>query len=168
MLEPHRHAPACVYALADCLDAILATCEDLRSATSRLNPISPSRLDCAVLALVLQARRCIRELDPLQPALVHGCANFLVATSSLAIDRPSSRPALPEIFLAVADDHLIAGYVRLGVLAQLAGNLLDILEAHYVLYDNEQLIESEPLISGIVGSNVTAMRLGAGGSFDAS
>jgi hypothetical protein len=98
----------------------------------------------------------------LQPELVHGCANFLVATSSLAIDRPSLRPALPEIFLAVADDHLIAGYVRLGVLAQLAGNLLDILEAHYVLYDNAQLIESEPLISGIGGSNVTAMRLGAG------
>jgi hypothetical protein len=142
MFEPHRHAPACVYALADCLDAILATCEDLRSTTSSPNPISPSRLDLAVLALVRQARRCIRELDPLQPGLVHGCANFLVATSSLVID-PPSRPALAEIFLPVGDDHLIAGYVRLGVLAQLAGNLLDILEGHYVLYENEQLIESQ-------------------------
>jgi len=35
--------------------------------------------------------------------------------------------------------------VRLGVLAQLAGNLLDILEGHYVLYENEQLIESQSL-----------------------
>jgi hypothetical protein len=29
MFEQHRHAPACVYALADSLDAILAICEDL-------------------------------------------------------------------------------------------------------------------------------------------
>lgn len=148
MLEPHRHAPACVYALADCLDAILATCEDVRSTTRRPNPISPSHLDRAVLALVLEARRCIRELDPLQPGLVHGCANFLVATTTLAINRPSSGPVAPEIF-PVGDDHLIAGHVRLGGLAQLAGILLDVLEAHYVLYDDKQLIESESLISGI-------------------
>ena len=69
MFEPHRHAPACVYALADCLDAILATCEDVRSTTRRPNPISPANLDRAVLALVLEARRCIRELDPLQPEI---------------------------------------------------------------------------------------------------
>ena len=149
MFEPHRHAPACVYALADCLDAILATCEDMRSTTSRPNPISASHLDRAVLALVLQARRSIRELDPLQAGLVHGCANFLVATSGLPINRPSSDPVLPEMSLPVGDDHLIAEHVRLGVLAQLAGNLLDLLEAHYVLYDDEQLMESEALISGI-------------------
>jgi len=149
MFEPHRHAPVCVYTLADCLDAILATCEDLRSATSRPKPISPSDLDHAVLALVLQARRCIGELDPLQPGLVHGCANFLVATSGIAMYSPTSGPAGPEIFLPVADDHLFAGHLRLGVLAQLAGNLLDILEAHYVLYDDRQLFESESLNSGI-------------------
>jgi len=49
----------------------------------------------------------------------------------------------------VADDHLFAGHLRLGVFAQLAGNLLDILEAHYVLYDDRQLFESESLNSGI-------------------
>ena len=149
MFEPHRHAPACVYALADCLDAILATCEDLRSTTSRPKRISPSDLDHAVLALVLQARRCIRELDPMQPGLVQGCANFLVATSSVAINSPTSRRAVPAIFLPVADDHLFAGHLRLGVLAQLAGNLLDILEAHYVLYDDRQRIESDSLNSEI-------------------
>jgi len=53
------------------------------------------------------------------------------------------------MFLPIGDDHLIAGHVRLGVLAQLAGNLLDILEAHYLLYDDEQHIESEALIGGI-------------------
>lgn len=98
---------------------------------------------------MLQARRSIRELDPLQAGLVHGCANFLVATSGLPINRPSSDPVLPEMSLPVGDDHLIAEHVRLGVLAQLAGNLLDLLEAHYVLYDDEQLMESEALISGI-------------------
>jgi hypothetical protein len=84
----------------------------------------------------------------LQPGLVHGCANFLVATSGVAITSPTSEPALPEIFLPLADDHLFAGYLRLGVLGQLAGNLLDILEAHYVLYDDRQLIESESPIRG--------------------
>jgi hypothetical protein len=143
MFQPHHHAPACVYALADSLDAILATCEDLRSATSKPNPISPSHLDRGMIALALQARRCIRALDPLQSGLVHGCANFLVATSGLALNGPSSDASSPEIFLPVADDHLIAGHVNLGVIAQLAGNLLDILEAHYVLYDDEQHSESE-------------------------
>ena len=147
MFEPQRHAPACVYELADCLDAILATCEDVRSTTRRPNPIRPAHLDHAVLGLALEARRCMRELDPLQPGLVHGCANFLVATSTLAGDCPASGP-VPQIFSPVGDADLIAGHVHLGVLAQLAGNLLDILEAHYVLYDDEQLIESEPLISG--------------------
>jgi hypothetical protein len=149
MFEPHRHAPACVYALADCLDAILATCEDMQSTTSKPNPINAAHLDRTVLTLVLQARRSIRELDPLQAGLVHGCANFLVATSRLAINRPASDPDLPEKSLPVGDDYLIAGHAGLGVLAQLAGNLLDILEAHYVLYDDEQHPESEALITGI-------------------
>jgi len=148
MFEPQRHAPACVYELADCLDAILATCEDVRSTTRRPNPIRPAHLDHAVLGLALEARRCMRELDPLQPGLVHGCADFLVATSTLASDHPSWGP-VPQIFPPVGDDDVIAEHARLGVLAQLAGNLLDILEAHYVLYDDEQLIESESLISGI-------------------
>jgi hypothetical protein len=145
MFEPHSHTPACVYALADCLDAILATCEDLRNTTGK--PICPSHLDRAVLALVSQARRCIRELGPLEPALVHECANFLVATSGF--NGPSSDPPLSGSFLLVADDHLISGHVRLGVLAQLAGNLLDTLEAHYVVYDEGQLIEAESLINEI-------------------
>src|SRR5262245_46106217 len=98
MFEPHRHAPACVYALADCLDAILATCEDLRSTISRPNSISASHLDRAVLALVLHARRCIREFDPLQAGLVHGCANFLVATSGLAVNCPASGPVPSDMF----------------------------------------------------------------------
>jgi len=79
----------------------------------------------------------------LQPGLVQRCANFLVATSGVAINSPTSRRAAPAIFLPVADEHLFAGHLRLGVLAQLAGNLLDILEAHYVLYDDRQRIESD-------------------------
>jgi hypothetical protein len=149
MFEPDRHAPACVYALADSLDAILAACEDLPSTTSKPALISPSHLTRAVVAIVLQARRHIRELDPLEPGLVQGCANFLVATSEVAINRSSSDPAQPEKFLLVADDHRSAEHMSLGIIAQLAGNLLDILEAHYVLYDDEQLTESEPSIRGI-------------------
>jgi hypothetical protein len=148
MFEQHRHAPAGVYALADSLDAILAMCEDLQS-TAR-GPICLSHLDHRVIAIVLQARRRISEFDPLQHELLHGCAQFLVATTGLAINRSDDlQPATPEISQPIADDHLIGGSVRLGVLAQLAGNLLDILEAHYVLYDDEQHKENESIIGGI-------------------
>jgi hypothetical protein len=150
MFEQHLHAPACVYALADSLDATLAMCEDLQSTTSEA--FNLLRVDRAAVTLVLRARQCIRELDPLQPDLVHGCAQFLVATSGLASDHPSAdnlHSATPQISLPLADDHLIGGHVRLGVLAHLAGNLLDILEAHYVLYEDEQLRDNEPLIDGI-------------------
>jgi hypothetical protein len=125
-------------------------CEDLQSTAS--GPISLSHLDHRVIAIVLQARRRISEFDPLQHELLHGCAQFLVATTGLAINRPLSydlQSATPDISQPIADDHLIGGGLRLGVLAQLAGNLLDILEAHYVLYDDEQHKESESRIGGI-------------------
>src|SRR5262249_57664293 len=90
-------------------------------------PISLSHLDRRVIAIVLQARRRIREFDPLQHELLHGCAQFLVATTGLAINRPLSddlQPATPEISLPIADDHLIGRAPRLGVLSRPAGNRL--------------------------------------------
>ena len=145
MLERDRDVPTCVYALADCLDAILASCEDLQTTTAEPSPLSP--IEHAAVAHVLQARQRIREFDPLQPGLVHGCAHFLVATSQLETqlqsDNLDSASTTQQSLLPCADDHLIGGQARLGVLANEAGKLLDALEAHFLLYD-EQLPESEP------------------------
>jgi len=146
MYERDRDVPACVYALANCLDAILASCEDLQSTTADPSTLVP--LEHAAVARVLQARQHIREFDPSQPGLVHGCAHFLVATNQLAThlqsDDLDSASTTQQRFLLRADDHLIGGQVHLSVLAYEAGKLLDALEAHFLLYDDEQLLENEP------------------------
>ena len=151
MYARDRDVPACVYALANCLDAVLASCEDLQSTTAQPSTLLP--LEHAAVAHVLQARQHIREFDPFQPGLVHSCAHFLVATSQLTTDLQSDSldPAATtqQWFLPLADDHLIGGHVRLSVLAYEASKLLDALEAHFLLYDDryddEQLPEDEPL-----------------------
>src|SRR5262249_21033888 len=146
-----RDVPACVYALANCLDAILASCEDLQSTTPEPSTLFP--LERAAVAHVLQARQHIREFDPFHPGLVHGCAHFLVATNQLAThwqpDNLHPASTTQQRLLPLADDHLIGGQVHLCVLAYEAGKLLDALETHFLLYDDhyddEQLPEGEPL-----------------------
>jgi hypothetical protein len=146
MFERDRDVPACVCALADSLDAILASCEDLQSTTAEPSTLLPLERDA--VTHVLQARQRIGEFDPFQPGLVHGCAHFLVATTQLAThlksDNPESASTTQERFLPVPDDYLIGGLVPLSVLAYEAGKLLDALEAHFLLYDDEQLPESDP------------------------
>src|SRR5262249_1133858 len=61
MYERDRDVPACVYALANCLDAILASCEDLQSTTADPSTLVP--LEHTAVAHVLQARQHIREFD---------------------------------------------------------------------------------------------------------
>src|SRR5262245_47916280 len=150
MYERDRDVPACVYELANCLDAILASCEDLQSTTAEPSTLMP--LERLAVAHVLQAHQHIHKFDPFRPGLVHDCAHFLVATSQLSAHLQSDNTASSsqQRFLPLADDHLIGGQVRLSELADEAGKLLDALEAHFLLYDedfdDEQLPESEPLV----------------------
>jgi hypothetical protein len=54
---------------------------------------------------------------------------------------------MPEGIL-ISDDYLIGRQMPLGVLAQLAGAMLDTLEAHFVLYgDEREQLPSHPTAS---------------------
>ena len=60
-------------------------------------------------------------------------------TASLELARVrSGEPVHPQLkSLSVSDRHLIGAQMPLGALAHLAGTMLDVLEAHYVLYDDQ-------------------------------
>ena len=141
MFERHEHASRCVYLLADSLDSILAACEDLPS--QHIEPSHLLRLELAAITHVLQARRYIEEIDATEPTLIDQCVLFLTGTAALDLEHlRSGRPAhfqraMPESVL-ISDDYLIGRQMPLGVLAQLAGTMLDALEAHFVLYGGEQ------------------------------
>jgi len=138
MVERHEYAPKCVYLLADSLDSILAACEDLLG-----QPVEPSqilRLELAAITHVLQARRCIEEIDANEPTLVDQCVLFLAGTAAFDLEHlrsgGSSRP-VQSTRPSITDDYLIARQMPLRVLAQLTGAMLDALESHFVLYDDE-------------------------------
>jgi hypothetical protein len=141
MFERHEHASRCVYLLADSLDSILAACEDLPS--RHIEPSHLLRLELAAITHVLQARRYIEEIDSTEPTLVDQCVLFLTGTAALDLEHlRSGRPphfqrAMPESVL-ISDDYLIGRQMPLGVLAQLAGTMLDTLETHFVLYGDDQ------------------------------
>ena len=140
MFERHEHAPRCVYLLADSLDSILAVCEDWPS--QQIEPSSLLRLELGAITHVLQARRYIDELDAREPTLVDQCVLFLTGTAGLDLEHlRSRRSAKPRPGSPVVGEHLIGGEVPLGILADLAGTMLDALEAHFVLYveDHAQL-----------------------------
>jgi hypothetical protein len=147
MIERHHQAPACVYGLADSLDGILASCEDLQSTMVELARFPA--LELAAIKHVLQARRYIRELDPWQPQIVDMCAHFLMGTGAIASCHLADE--IPEradtaVSLPLADHDLIGGHVPLSALAHLAGTLLDVLEAQFALYDDDAFdTESSPL-----------------------
>ena len=62
----------------------------------------------------------------------------MAADSATTIDtvgrRAKLRPGSPPI-----RDYLVGGEVPLGILADVAGAMLDALEAHFVLYDEDQV-----------------------------
>jgi hypothetical protein len=138
MSERHQHAPKYVYLLADSLDSILAACEDLLGQHVERSHVL--RLELAAITHVLQARRYIEEIDANEPTLVDRCVLFLTGTAALDLeDLRSSRAAQPAqaTGLSISDDYMIGRQMPLLVLAQLAGAMLDALEAHFVLYGDE-------------------------------
>ena len=141
MVERHEYAPKCVYLLADSLDSVLAACEDLPSQHIERGHLL--RLELAAITHVLQARRYIEEIDAREPTLVDQCVLFLTGTAALDLEHLRSgraahvQRAMPES-VAISDDYLIGRQMPLGALAQLAGTMLDTLEAHFVLYGGEQ------------------------------
>ena len=139
MSERHQHAPRCVSLLADSLDSILAVCEDLLIPKANASP-ERFRLELAAITHVVQARRHMEELDAMESGVLDQCSIFFAGTASLELARVRSRePVHPQLkSLAVSDSYLIGGQMPLGALAHLAGTMLDVLEAHYVLYDDQE------------------------------
>jgi len=141
MFERHQHAPRCVYLLADSLDSILAACEDMLA--ERPDTTDLIRLELAAITHVLQARRYVEEIDTGEPALIDQCVLFLTGTAALDLEHLRSGRSLrspssaSEAGAPISDSHLIGRQVPLGVLAQLAGAMLDALEAYFVLYEDE-------------------------------
>ena len=136
MFERHEHASKCVYRLADSLDSILAACEDLLA--NKSEPTHLLRIELAAITHLLQARRCIEDLDPAEPTLVDHCILFLAGTAALDLDhlrsgRPLQRQQPAEV--GISDHYLIGRQLPVGVLADLSAAMLDALEAHFVLYD---------------------------------
>jgi hypothetical protein len=101
------------------------------------------RLELAAITHVLQARRYIEELDARESALVDQCVLFLTGTAALDLEhlrggRSTKLRSPPPIRSSAINEYLIGGQIPLGVLADLAGMMLDALEAHFVLYGDDQ------------------------------
>jgi hypothetical protein len=131
-----EHARQSVSRLADSLDGVLASCEDLLAEPIR--SMQHFRLELAAITHALQARRCIDDLEVTDPALLDQCALFLAGTAALSLERlrsisPASRSALATE--AISDSYLVAHVMPLGNLAHFAAAMLDALEAQFVLYD---------------------------------
>jgi len=143
MHEHHQQrGPRCVYLLADSLDSILAACEDLL--TERFDePGHLLRLELAAITHVLQAHRYIEELEVSEPLLVDQFVLFVAGTAALDskhLRRARSLQSQANARTGVlTDDYLIGGQLPLGFLAQLASTVLNALEAHFVLYEDEQV-----------------------------
>jgi hypothetical protein len=142
MFERHQHAPRCVYVLADSLDSILAACEDLL--VQSCEPSYLLRLELIAITHVLQARRAIQEIEETEPGLVDQCVLFLTGTAALDLEHlrsgrsPHNREVISTI-PPIGQHHLIGRQVPLNILAEVAGTMLDVLEAHFVLYGDEDV-----------------------------
>jgi hypothetical protein len=140
MLERQSQAPACVYRLADSLDTVLAACEDLVKGS--LEPNSAIGLELAAVTHIMQARRLIDELAPLEPAVMDQCTVFLAGTSPFAPEyfgRGNLAHPPRGVFGGNhgSEQALIGNAMPIGVVAQLAAAMLDTLEAFYVLYADD-------------------------------
>jgi hypothetical protein len=137
-----QQAPQCVYDLANRLDTILAACEDLLSSQS--NVATLGRLELTAISYVLKARRSLQELWVDDDALSDQVALFLAATGGLTDARAGVNTRGTGHFgthelLAVTEDYLIGGRTSVGILADLTGALLNLLEARYgALWDTER------------------------------
>jgi hypothetical protein len=80
----------------------------------------------------------MEELDVVEPEVLDQCTLFLAGTASLEFARVrSGEPVHPQLkSLSVSDSYLIGAQMPLGALAHVAGTMLEVLEAHYVLYDD--------------------------------
>ena len=143
MSERHQYAPQCVYLLADSLDSVLAACEDLLASRTG-DPCELFRLELAAITGTTQARRCIDQLNAIEPEVLDKSTLFLAATDSLDVAhlRRGQILRLQIKSMAVSDQYPIGDAMPLGILAQIAATLLDTLEAHYVLYDGENELQS--------------------------
>ena len=145
MVLRQQQAPQCVYDLANCLDTALAACEDLLH-SSQTKAATLGRLELTAISHVLKARRSLQELWVDDDALSDQVALFLAATGGFTDSRAgvfdSARGAEPldtHDRLSVTEDYLIAGRTPVGILADLACAILNLLEARYgALWDNER------------------------------
>ncbi len=158
MFERHEHASRCVYLLADSLDSILAACEDLPS--QHIEPGHLLRSELAAITHVLQARRYIEEIDAAEPTLVDQCVLFLTGTAALDLEHlRSGRSLHPQptasADLRISDEYLVGRQLPIGLLAELAAALLDVLEAHYVLYDDHDSVSAHPVPSAAPEQRIT-------------
>jgi hypothetical protein len=140
MSERHQHASRCVYNLADSLDSILAACEDLLAGHSE--PSHLLRIELSAITHVLQARRYIEDLDAAEPALLDQCVLFLAGTAAFDLEHlRSGRPLHPHLpaspDLRISESYMVGRQLPIGALAELTAAMLDALEAHFVLYEDE-------------------------------
>jgi hypothetical protein len=134
-----QQAPQCVYDLANRLDTVLAACEDLLS--SQTNVATLGRLELTAISYVLKSRRSLQELWVDDDALSDQVALFLAATGGLMAraNTGGTGPFGTHELLAITEDYLIGGRTPVGILADLTGDLLNLLEARYgALWDTER------------------------------
>jgi hypothetical protein len=181
-VTPPPPADANVYLLSDHLDAALAMAEDLLTERVQLYPATPGtgeaallrqqaelatfaatvhRLDLALTARLLQARKRIADLrktetrfKPYFSLFVAGTAPLAdaadaLATAAQAAPSPlvflksrgliaADAARLPEgIDLAVTEDYLVAGQIHLGTLMDMLASFLDGLDLVFDLYPRE-------------------------------
>ena len=140
-----QQAPQCVYDLADRLDRVLAACEDLVN-SSQNNAATLGRLELTAISHTLKARRSLQELWVDDDALSDQVALFLAGTGGFTDSRAgvsdSARAAEPlgtHERLSVTEDYLIGGRTPVGILADLASAMLNLLEARYgALWHNDR------------------------------
>jgi hypothetical protein len=139
-----QRAPQCVYDLANRLDTILAACEDLLNSSQTIATLG--RLELTAISHALKARRSLQELWVDDDALSDQLTLFRAATGGFADSRAEvsdgarGAEALgAHECLSVTEDYLIGGRTPVGILADLASGMLNLLEARYgALWDNEQ------------------------------
>jgi len=126
-VRQQQATPKSVYVLANHLDAVLAACEDfLKSSEAKAGHVG--RLELTAITHVLQARRCLQDLWLDDDAVSDQATMFLVGTSGLAHLAASGSP---QRAAAHSADYLIGQQVPVGIIAELAGGLLDVLEARH-------------------------------------
>jgi hypothetical protein len=135
-LRQQQATPKGVYVLANHLDAVLAACEDYLK-SSEAKAVHVGRLELTAITHVLQARRCLQDLWLDDDAVSDEATMFLVGTSGFA-SLPGSGADRRAGATTNAADYLIGGQAPAGIIADLAGGLLDVLEARYGALWSEQ------------------------------